>query len=39
MKATPDHPLRLLAGLVGKLLCLPIVFYQRCISPFTPSMA
>lgn len=36
MKATPDHPLRLLAGLVRKLLCLPIVFYQRCISPFTP---
>lgn len=36
MKATPDHPLRLLAGLAGKLLCLPIVFYQRCISPFTP---
>lgn len=25
-----------LSRFIGWLLCLPIVFYQRCISPFTP---
>lgn len=36
MSAAHGSPFRLLSRLVGKLLCLPIVFYQRCISPFTP---
>ena len=28
--------LRAAARLIGRVLCLPIVFYQRFISPFTP---
>lgn len=27
---------RRLARLTGRLICLPIVFYQRFISPYTP---
>jgi hypothetical protein len=26
-----------LSKAVAFILCLPIVFYQRCISPFTPA--
>ena len=29
--------LRMLLALLQWLLTLPILFYQRCISPFTPS--
>lgn len=28
--------LRLVSKASVRLLCLPIVFYQKCISPFTP---
>ncbi len=27
---------RAMKAVATRLLCLPIVFYQRCISPFTP---
>ena len=27
---------RSIGRMASRLLCLPIVFYQRCISPFTP---
>ena len=36
MNGATKTPLKALATLAGTLLCLPIVFYQRCISPFTP---
>ena len=26
-----------LSAAIGWVLCLPIVFYQKCISPFTPA--
>ncbi|WP_440407876.1 membrane protein insertion efficiency factor YidD [Prevotella sp.] len=28
--------LRQITKIMSWLLCLPIIFYQRCISPFTP---
>ncbi|MBP7357922.1 MAG: membrane protein insertion efficiency factor YidD [Prevotella sp.] len=28
---------RLISHLIVLVLCIPIFFYQRCISPFTPS--
>lgn len=36
MDAALNRLARRLARLAGRLLCLPIVFYQRFVSPFTP---
>lgn len=43
MEGTQNNPtqwwqraLRWLPAALSWLLCLPILFYQRCISPFTP---
>ncbi|MBP3511338.1 MAG: membrane protein insertion efficiency factor YidD [Prevotella sp.] len=35
MRRVADIPAMLGRGL-SRLLCLPILFYQRCISPYTP---
>lgn len=32
----PSHILSRLSDLLARLLILPILFYQRCISPLTP---